>query len=616
MGLGDRIHDWIDGLAEEWGERFGAFWGNVIGRGGREVVEEIDPELLNGLQQALKWVAGLEASPSARQIVEDLAAGREPRSIIPGEEPSDTPPISAAGIVTASALGTWIGSPLGLLPILTEISQAGSMEGYRQAAARLYRPTRLQVADAIRATFRGVDGKDWAGSDLAAMGFSDDRIRALGDVYRPLLTPDLVRTLTWRLPEQKDKLRAELTKAGYTEEQVKTLETLYEVIPPLADMVRFADFSAFDPVVIERWREFYDAPDWIREPFSKIGITDEWADRYWFSHWRQPGRFELGELHRRFLIEDDDARLAYQTQGYSQYWQDLLLKLVEEPLTRVDIRRMHDVGMLTDEDLSDAYHAVGFYGENNERMVEFTKRYNAGTQRSVTESKILKAYSNGDIGREVALELLQETGYTEDDADFVLATEEDDQVETKRDLTRTQVRDLYFAGINDRLETTDRLAAMGYDAEAVADMFDYWDLQQRAAVRTPTRTELTHFLGEGIITVETFVSRMQAEGYQPEHIDWYLQEHEADQVAVARKEEERARAEQERVAAAEERTAYQEERARLDVAIATLRTYIAEKRLAIRQTDDDALEHELREDIDRAQVEIAELREQKARLKL
>ncbi|GAH44616.1 unnamed protein product, partial [marine sediment metagenome] len=116
----------------------------------------------------------------------------------------------------------------------------------------------------------------------------------------------------------------DLKDQGFDDRRVEAIKELAHIIPPLADMVRFADFSAFDEEVIAAWREFYDAPEWIKKPFELIGVTGDWADKYWFSHWIQPGRYELGELHRRELVDDDGVKLAYKTMGYSAYWQDLL----------------------------------------------------------------------------------------------------------------------------------------------------------------------------------------------------------------------------------------------------------------------------------------------------
>ncbi|GAH44521.1 unnamed protein product, partial [marine sediment metagenome] len=103
-----------------------------------------------------------------------------------------------------------------------------------------------------------------------------------------------------------EKFFQDLRDQGYDEDRLNIFKELAKIIPPLADMVRFADFGSFDPKIIELWREFYDAPLWITEPMALLGITNEpgrdWANKYWFSHWRQPGRFELGEIYRRGLL--------------------------------------------------------------------------------------------------------------------------------------------------------------------------------------------------------------------------------------------------------------------------------------------------------------------------
>ncbi|GAJ24402.1 unnamed protein product, partial [marine sediment metagenome] len=160
-----------------------------------------------------------------------------------------------------------------------------------------------------------------------------------------------------------------------TEDRIEAFQELVKVIPPLSDMVRFADYSAFDPEVIEKWREFYDAPDWIREPMALVGIIEDWADKYWFSHWVQPGRFELGEMHRRDLITDDEVKLAYRTMGYSEYWQEKLLNLVKAVPTRVDVRRWWDMQTIDEDRLRQIYHAQGYYDQDLEDYVLWTKVY-------------------------------------------------------------------------------------------------------------------------------------------------------------------------------------------------------------------------------------------------
>jgi len=149
--------------------------------------------------------------------------------------------------------------------------------------------------------------------------------------------------------------------------------TVTSEYPPVPDMVRFADFGSFDPEIIAKWREFYDAPDWIRAPMALIGIEGDWPEKYWFSHWIQPGRYELGEMHRRGLIDDASVKLAYRTMGYSPYWQDFLLELVKAVPTRVDVRRWWDMRTIDEAELRDIYHRQGYYGKDLDNYILWTK---------------------------------------------------------------------------------------------------------------------------------------------------------------------------------------------------------------------------------------------------
>lgn len=281
--------------------------------------------------------------------------------------------------------------------------------------------------------------------------------------------PSFISRIWLRDKEAWEWLWDDLRDQGFDEKRLEAVKELVNIIPPLADMVRFADFGSFDPKIIEKWREFYDAPGWIREPMSLIGITGEWADKYWFSHWRQPGRFELGELHRRGLIDDETVKTAYLTQGFSAFWQNLLLELVKEPWTRVDVRRMWDMRTIDEAQLRKAYQAVGYYDEQLEGMILWTKVYVAFPDlmarwtkgwitiddvraeltglgmpaerveemiqtkikaaeperveegRALTKTEIYKGVKKDLITWEEGVELLMDLGYDEDEADYILA---------------------------------------------------------------------------------------------------------------------------------------------------------------------------------------------------
>ncbi|GAI71159.1 unnamed protein product, partial [marine sediment metagenome] len=209
-------------------------------------------------------------------------------------------------------------------------------------------------------------------------------------------------------------------------------------------------------------REFYDAPSWIAEPFALLGVTGEWANKYWFSHWVQPGRFELGEMHRRELIDDDAVKLAYRTMGYSPFWQDLLLELVKAVPTRVDVRRWWDMRTIDEAKLRDIYHRQGYYGEDLDLYVLWTKVY-------VAFPDLIARWKNGWLTEDDVRNELKTLGMPDDRVEEMIQTKikpaQPERVEGERDLTKAEV----YAGVKKEVISWDEglelLQDMGYDAE-------------------------------------------------------------------------------------------------------------------------------------------------------
>ncbi|GAJ07159.1 unnamed protein product, partial [marine sediment metagenome] len=188
------------------------------------------------------------------------------------------------GVKGLSWIGATLGSPMGLLPFLTIVYQAGLAENMSNDARRVYRPSRIPPDVYARLVHRGYITKeteqDWQ-QDIHEQGWSDERVEALMASYRVILSIGELRELYLRgmLGEgeaAKTEAIARIMQHGITENDANRLLALFETIPPLSDMVRFADFAGFDPEVIEKWREYYDAPDEVRKAFALVGIFGDW----------------------------------------------------------------------------------------------------------------------------------------------------------------------------------------------------------------------------------------------------------------------------------------------------------------------------------------------------
>jgi len=351
------ISDRIEGTIENWRIK----WGDIL-KGWLVAF------LALGLEVFFD-VLGKAFAPKLKPFIDTIEkTGKVPPELQPILDEMKTPSGEVAAIFQSSAGYALVGGALGklidaiFLPLSYDVNTAT-------------RNVILDQISYIALWLRKEITDDDLDQGLAALGVSPESVEQLTKLSEMRLDPGTITRIWLRDKPKWEKYFDDLKHQGWTDDRIEVVKELAKIIPPLADMVRFADYSAFDPEVIARWREFYDAPGWIREPFELLGVTGEWANRYWFSHWVQPGRFELSELHRRDLISDDDVKLAYRTMGYSPYWQEHLLKLVKAVPTRVDVRRWWDMRTIDEARLREIYHAQGYYDKDLDDYVLWTKVY-------------------------------------------------------------------------------------------------------------------------------------------------------------------------------------------------------------------------------------------------
>jgi len=560
MGIKKRLEDTIDeketGWAAKWADRLKDWLGAVLSFG-------ID---------VFMRVLGTSFAPKLAPIVKELEATGEVPPVLQPLLNEIKEPTGEAGGMLASALGySLVGTALG------RMSEAlfGTMG---QELAKLHPTLIPSVAQLVIGYLRGeVTPADFKEAMLRN-GWQEWYHEWFLKLAEARLDPDTITRIWLRDKETNEKWWTDLEHQGWDKDRIDVVKELAHIIPPLADMVRFADFGSFDPKIIELWREFYDAPGWITEPMALLGITGEWANKYWFSHWRQPGRYELGELHRRGLIDDDLVKNAYLTQGYSSFWQDKLLELVKEPWTRVDVRRMWDMRTIDEEQLRKAYRAVGYYDEQLEGMVLWTKVYVAfpdlvarwkngwitlddvraqltglgmpsarveelietkvktaqperiAGERELTKSDIYKGIKADRITRAQGVDLLMDLGFDEDEADILLDTNvpEDvtDKVVAQRELTKADILKGLKTEVITREEAGTRLLELRYspaDAEFLLKIFDAQvKPPEEPAEREASKADIVAAVKKDLITPEDAYLMLQDIDFTPEASQFIL----------------------------------------------------------------------------------------------
>lgn len=447
MSISQRITGTIEDWRKLWGEALKSFLVTVLSFG----------------LEVFMNVIGKAFAPKLKPLMDTIeATGKVPPELQPLLSEIKSPKGEVAAMLSTGAGYALVGGAVGklldaiLLPIAYSVNAAT-------------RNLIINPAQVVEWWHRHPELEKDVTDVLAALGFAPEAEKVIKELSWLRLDSGTISRIWLRDKAKYEKLWKDLADQGVDEDRIKIIKELAHIIPPLPDMIRFADFGSFDPAVIEAWREMYDAPGWIREPFSLLGITGEWANKYWFSHWRQPGRYEIGELHRRGIIDDDIVKMTYLTQGFSGYWQPKLLELVKEVPTRVDVRRWWDMRTIDEARMREIYHARGYYDKDLDDYVLWTKVYTAfpdlmarfkngwiteddvrseliavgmpptrveemiqtkikpaspervSKERDLTKAEIVKGVKKGVISEGEGWELLQDMGYDESEAAFILA---------------------------------------------------------------------------------------------------------------------------------------------------------------------------------------------------
>jgi len=363
------------------------------------------------------------------------------------------------------------------------------------------------------------------------MGYKDADIDLLFLAMYRLYDEDTVRVLFLRGVLSEDEMFMRMREIGYTDTRTREIVQSWSIIPGPTDLFHLVAKEAFEPDMVAKMGLEDEFPvaqvEWLR----KQGLSEEWAKKYWIAHWEQPS-IQMGYemLHRedvdrpgQSIIDKEELDMLYRTVEIPPYWRERLTKIAYLPYTRVDVRRMHDMGVLTDAELIQSYKDLGYDQVHAEKMADFTVRYNQGADKELTRGQILTGYKEKIISRADALILITDIGYTEAQAEYFILLEDYKEAKDLQDDILSNIKDRYQNNMSDEFETRSRLGQLNLTGERIALLMDKWKIKKMIDVKVPSKTDLDKFLAAKIINLDTYRTEMDRLGYNTKYINWYEQ---------------------------------------------------------------------------------------------
>lgn len=229
-------------------------------------------------------------------------------------------------------------------------------------------------------------------------------------------------------------------ETGYKLEDLDLFRRQTEFYPGPSDLISWQAKEVYEPATILKYGLEEELDALQREPFYAGGINDEQIRNYWIAHWEHPSwtqvqRFlHYGQVDKSFTAKD--VFEWFKLVEIPPFWRREFIKTAFDPYTRVDIRRMWELGVIGDDEVVKGYQRLGYDEEHSRNLLTFTK-----LERSMPELR--QRYKNGWIGATELEQELRSIGLPERRVrpvlERIIKQDKPARVQKERDLTKTEI---------------------------------------------------------------------------------------------------------------------------------------------------------------------------------
>ena len=449
------------------------------------------------------------------------------------------PLLALAGMVGGSIVGTGVGMGLG---------------GFGRDISNWFnswrRPTPLDIPILAYASHTGKLDEGTIDTNYANLGYDDNYKTVLFDYYKPKLSVTDLLEAEKRIENLDIDVDEELKAHGFNDKEISVLRELSYAYPSPTDFIRFAVRDVFTKDKETQEALSAEFPEDIVRYAEKAGMRKDVLEWYWKAHWELPSPTQVyemlhrlnpdvlkvrGSAYKEMGLELDKLQTTKETvefylkqADYDKRWRQRLLAISYNPLTRVDLRRIYELGLIDDNELLARLMEVGYTKKDAELMLEFYKTFRQEEARTFAKTEIKYLFYYGIINETEAKIMLERLGYTEEDAKTMIELWKVKLAEKDMRETQKFVRDAYALGEITRTEAEAMLREAGLSEEVIAVVLDKEDKRKLKSQKLPSASTVVKWLKNGIITEDKAREILRSINVKEEYIEYYIKEAEVE----------------------------------------------------------------------------------------
>ena len=393
------------------------------------------------------------------------------------------------------------------------------------------RPNLLDQASLLRYLIKNPDQEVAVMEVMRKWGIPDEQLRMFiaGAEGEPSLTELLL--LRNRGIYDDTQVTNSLKRQGFDNVTSTDLLELRQFYPGPSDLVSLAGREAFEPEAIREFNLDQDFELLDKGVFEKAGVSDEIARWYWVAHWNNPSLNQVFEMIHRGVEfspgvpwSTDHLNTYYKLADINPFFGDMLRQIAFRVPTRVDTRRMFEMGVIDEDQVNSIYKAQGYDQENADFLTEFAVRLKARFGRELSRSQVEKLYSLGQITPADFDDYLVLLDYSREEAEQIRFLKDVDLEEDRIKAFLDRVEYQYKRGTITREQASSELSDGDFVSFKVTQLLGDWDdeiITQQALPGTP---DLVEWLQGSLVDDETFRRYMKLKRFTDETIDLYMQQ--------------------------------------------------------------------------------------------
>jgi hypothetical protein len=320
-----------------------------------------------------------------------------------------------------------------------------------------------------------------------------------------------------------DELFMRMRELGFTDTRIKEIMKSWELIPGPSDLFHLVAKEAFEPDMIQKMGLDAEFPVEQTKWLKMQGFSEEWARKYWYAHWEMPS-LQMGfDMLHRGVIDEDGLDMLFRSVEIPPFWRDKLTKITYNPYTRVDVRRMYNFNVLNLQDVYNNFKDLGSDHLHALKMTEWTAAQKDPINKDISMGQILSTFEDNVLERVDAKALLQDIGYSDQKAEFLLTARE---FEIAQKLEKKQLKIIETKFTNryiDKFETLRQLSLLNLPYKQQELLMQEWELDLMQDNKLPSKTDLEKFFLGHVITDTEYIQEMAKLGYNGIYTNWYLQ---------------------------------------------------------------------------------------------